>query len=380
MQKKDGAWRIVQPLDTGADESSIDAITGDLADAQVSQTEPATPDRLKVYGLAPAQLSIEFQTAKGAKHSLDLGNKDFTGSSVYARVDGAAKVDVLPASLLTDAGKSLDDLRDKTVLHLTASDVQSFDLRNRSGEIVASRTKTGWNLTKPAAEAGDEQSINDLLNAVSSAKMVDIASEQPKDLPKYGLAHPAITFSAVEKAGKTSTLLVGAKTGENYYARDASQPMVFSVQGALESKLEAKYASLRDKKVGEITQDDVKGIELHDTSGTIILNRSGDKWTFEEPAGEKGKQAETWKVFSGIMDARATDILDHPSADIEASLAKPKIELILTRNDGTKWTLKLAAAAKEDFVYASASDRKPVYKLPSETMQSLDLKPADMVF
>src|SRR6185437_3606873 len=322
---------------------------------------------------------IHFQTSNSAKHTLDFGNKDFTGSSVYARIDGSASVAVLPASLLESADKSVSDLRDKAVLHLASADVQSFDLRTASGEIAASRAKSGWKLSKPSAEPADEQTINDLLTAVSGAKMIDVASEQPKDLARYGLGHPAISFSAKDKAGKTSILLLGTKHGGDFYARDASRPIIFTVDAALEEKLAAKYPALRDKKITELQQGDVKEIALHDPNGEIAIGHSGDKWTFETPADQKGKQAETWKVFSAIMDARATAIIDHPSKEIDAKLAKPAVELTLTQNDGTKWTLQLSPALGSD-TYARVSDRKPVYKLPRDVIQSLSLKPADLAF
>ncbi len=91
-----------------------------LASARVSQTEPGTPDRLKVFGLDTPALALDFQMQNGAKHSLRLGKKDFTGVSVYAIVDNAKDVALLPESLLISADKPLQDLRDHSVLHFVS--------------------------------------------------------------------------------------------------------------------------------------------------------------------------------------------------------------------------------------------------------------------
>jgi hypothetical protein len=77
-----GAWSIVQPFDTGADQSVVRGIADGLAAARISQTEPGAPDRLKAYGLAPPHVSLEFQLKSGAKHTVLLGDKDFAGVSV----------------------------------------------------------------------------------------------------------------------------------------------------------------------------------------------------------------------------------------------------------------------------------------------------------
>src|SRR5271156_2397634 len=51
FEKRDGAWQITQPLQTGADTPAIEGIVQGLATARIEQTEPGAPDRLKVYGL-----------------------------------------------------------------------------------------------------------------------------------------------------------------------------------------------------------------------------------------------------------------------------------------------------------------------------------------
>src|SRR6202041_2911167 len=112
FEKQDGAWQITQPLQTSADDASLQGIVQQLASARVAQTEPGTPDRLKVFGLDPADVVLDFQMKSGAKHSLRLGKKDFTGVSVYAIADNAKDVVLLPESLLASADKPLQNLRD----------------------------------------------------------------------------------------------------------------------------------------------------------------------------------------------------------------------------------------------------------------------------
>src|SRR5580692_11878696 len=67
FEKQNGVWQITQPLQTGADDASVQGIVQQLASVRVAQTEPGTPDRLKVFGLDTPDLVLDFQVKNGAK-------------------------------------------------------------------------------------------------------------------------------------------------------------------------------------------------------------------------------------------------------------------------------------------------------------------------
>jgi hypothetical protein len=380
FERRDGTWQITQPLQTGADASAIDGIVQGLVAARIEQTEPGAPDRLKVYGLDPADVALDFQLKNGAKHSVKLGKKDFTGSSVYAVLDQGKDVALVPESLLVSADKPLQVLRDRSVLHIDTNDVRSFDLRNAAGEVVAAKGKSDWNLVKPAAGAADSDAINALLAAISTAKLVSIESETADNLAKFGLANPAITVTAGDSKGKTATLLIGKKEGDEYFARDASRPTIFRVNQDLVKKLAVGYPDLRDKKIARVDPTDLIRAEIHDANGTIVCSRKGEAdWVFDEPADQKGKSASLERLFSAIGEARADQIIDHPASDIVARLAKPAFDLTLTTKDGKKLNIAISKESG-DFVYARNSVTPTVYQLKKQILDTLNFKPSDLAF
>jgi hypothetical protein len=379
LEKRDGAWWIVEPLQTDANDQIVERIAGGIATAHVAQTEPGAPDRLKVYGLDPPALSIDFQLQNGSKHSLKLGDKDFTGVSVYAILDGAKDVALVPQSLLTSATTNVEGLRSHSVLHINAGDVASFELQNLSGELSLARDKSGWKFKKPADTAGDTRDVNALLSAVASASFTDIASETPDSLAKYGLTKPVITFKTVDGKGRTTALLVGEKDGGDYFARDASRPMILRIDDKLYKKLAQNYADLRNKKLANIDPADVNRVEFHNAHGAAIFVRKADKdeeWTIEAPADKKGKSASVWNLFSPLTTAHAEEVLDHPSPGIVASLAKPAVEVSLTEKSGKKLTVEISKESG-DFVYARTSEGPAVYKLKKQILTLLNFKPDD---
>jgi hypothetical protein len=392
FEKQNGVWQITQPLQTGADDASLQGIVQQLASVRVAQTEPGTPDRLKVFGLDTPDLVLDFQMKNGAKHTLRLGKKDFTGVSVYAIVDSAKDVALLPESLLVSADKPLQDLRDHSVLHFVASDAASFDLKNSSGELAAAKDHDAWKFTKPSSAAGDTDAINSFLASVASSRMTTIASETPDNLAKYGLANPAISFNVSNGKGQTATLLVGKKEGDEYFARDTSRPTVFRINKDLYKKLTQSFADLRDKKLARFDPATITHVEIHNASGTILCTRKNETdWTFDATAAkdqkekqndqQKGNQPEKLvnldKLFTPLQQATADEIFDQPTPALLAKLATPAFDADLADKNGK--VLKVEVSTESGgFVYARTNETAGIYKLKPQILTDLSFKPSDL--
>jgi Domain of unknown function (DUF4340) len=407
FEKQNGAWQITAPLRTGADEPSLQGIIQQLASARIAQTEPSTPDRLKAFGLDTPAVTLDFQMRNGTRHSLRLGKKDFTGVSVYAITDNTKEVVLLPESLLVSADKPLQDLRDHSVLHLVTADVNSFILKNASGELAAAKDQAGWKFSRPSSAPGDADAIRALLSAVANARMVTIASETPDNLGKYGLVSPAISFVASDAKGRTATLLVGKKEAEEYFARDAARPTIFRINQDLYKKLAENFSDLRDKKLAHFDPANITHAEIRNASGTILCTRKSEsEWTFDAPSeqndkqkpadqkpanqktgeqkpaakpqdGQQAKSLTLDKLFTPLEQATADEIFDHPTPEQLAKLAKPAFTAILADKSGKILKVEISKESG-GFVYARTSEAPTIYKLKAQTLTDLNFKAADL--
>jgi len=380
LNRSGEGWEMSQPLNTPADTSSVQGIADGLAEASSSQSEPGTPDRLKAYGLDPGSIAIDFTTKKGAKHKVLLGNKDFTGNDVYAVVDSQQKVTLLPNSLLTSADKTADDLRDKAILHVDTDQVASAELKNPSGDIVMKKTSSGWNMTKPDTAAADSDAVSSLLSAVSTGKFASVASETPDNLGKYGLSNPAVTLTVTNDIGKSSTLIVGSKKGDDHYARDTSRPTIFEVDADLYKKLTQTSGELLDKEPLHVDESDINEIQIQGSHGNIVADRKSagsEEWVMTEPSAQKGKSASAWKLFSVLSGLKADEVIEKPTAAVLRSLDHPAYQLTLIDTKGKKRTLKVSQASG-DFIYAQSSDGPAVFKLKKSSLSDLDITSADL--
>src|ERR1700746_3816208 len=380
LEKQNGTWQILQPLQTQADEHVISGIVETLSNSRIESNQPGTPDRLKAYGLDPPAVSIDFKLQNGSEHTLKLGNKDFTNTYVYGQIDGK-DVALLPSAMRTQTDLSGDFLRDHDVLHFAQNDVNAFSLKNPAGQVEAKKEKDGWTFSKPdAGQLADESDVASLLNAVSGAKMKGVAAESAENLGKDGLNPPPITFTATNESGKSAALLVGKKEGSDYYAKASSRPTIFKVNEALYKKLAENYGDLRDKKLLHLTQSDFTRAELHNENGTIVITpKSEQDWVAEAPLEIKGKSIATWKIFPPVANARAMAIVDHPSAEIQTKLAKSLVKMTLTTKDKKTITVSFTPVI-EDFVYAKTSDAPTVYKLNKSVLADLNSKISEFAF
>jgi len=382
LEKRDGSWEIAAPLLTGADQTVAERIVNGVAGARVSQTEPGTPDRLKVFGLDPPAVELDFQLQNGSKHSLKLGGKDFTGISVYAILDGGKDVALVPQTLLTSTAVNVEELRDHAVLHFTPGEAVSVQLKNSSGELSMKKEKSDWRFTKPTDLRADSGDVSSLMNSVSGGRIDAIVSETPDNPAKFGLASPPITFTVTDEKGKTATLLVGRKDGNGYFARDPSRPMIFKIEDKLYKRLETKYPELRDKKMMHFEEEDIKSVDFKNSNGEVTFSRAPDKaedWVIDSPQDVKGKSASAWKIFSTLTGARADEVMDHPQPDIAAKFGKPAIEVTLTDKSGKKMAVQVSKESG-NFVYARVSDGPTVYKIKKELFSGIGFKPAELAY
>ena len=380
FEKRSGDWQIVQPVATKADQSTAGGIVDQIASARVAQTLPGAEDRRKAYGLDPAQISIDFQLANGARHSILLGKQDFTNEYAYAIVDGGQSVSLLPQLLSTSASKPLDDMRDRAVLHLATEDIHSIDLKNSSGEVTLSKADDQWKIEKPEAVGAGHDAVDSLLEAVNNAKIVSVASETPDTLAKYGLASPAVTFSAANGKGQKATLIVGKKDGNAYFARDDSRPTIFRIDADLEGKLAQRFDDLRDKQIVHADTSELKRFELQTARGSFTLvPKPSDpaEWIFDSPADQKGKAAASWKVLDPLGTMQAEEVIDHPSPAQLAQLSNPAVHLILTGKDGKDLNVRVSNLIG-DTAYAQVDGNPALFKIKKSDFDQLNLTAGDL--
>ena len=377
LSKKGSDWELAQPIEALADQSTVSGIVDNLGSLNVQRSFAPT-DNLSKYGLADPAVKIVFQVKGGASHTVQLGDKDFSNSNVYALIDNSKNVNVVSTSLLDETIKPVAQLRDRSLIDLNGSQVIALTLKDPSGDITITKAQTGWEIINPRKTLADSGAVDGLMSSLSSGKFTDVVSETPADLAKYGLAHPALTMDVTAQGGKQFHLLLDKK-GDDYYGRDASRPMIFRVDSVTYNSFDKKFFDLRDKGILQFDPTAIATVTIQNANGTIQCSQGkDDQWSLVEPVLDKGKTVQSWKFLDPLQNTRATQIYDNPSAAILAHLKKPAIQITLTDKAKKTTTIQISAASGNS-VYVRTSAAPEVYEVSTQILKDLGFKTSDLL-
>jgi hypothetical protein len=382
LESQDGKWHLKEPVAAPINESAVESLVSDIANARIERSMPVSADQAKSFGLAEPAVTVEIKLKDGKQHTIRLGSKDFSNLSAYAYLDDAKEASLVPASLLTSADKSVNDLRDLTVLGgLSQYDVSNVAIRNSSGAFTLAKSGGNWVLKTPQEVPADETEVSSLLSELTTAKATEVASENASDLAPYGLDKPAVTITTQLSAGGEKQVSVGTtKTGEttSYYAKSSDRAPVFKIDSALFEKLNAKPASLRSKQIIKLDSENLTRIWIKNSNVTMTVEKNSEgKWIIKEPKEQKDKEAILSKFTDAFDSSKATEVIDKPSASVLSKLSKPAVEVRYTTKDGKSTGVKVSAADGED-VYARVDGSATVFKVSKQLIDTLTFKAADV--
>jgi hypothetical protein len=316
--KKTGAdWQITAPEALEADATAVSTITTALVALENQRTVDESPASVKDFGLDPARISVSFRPAgETAMQKLNVGNKTPTGSDLYARVEGQAKVFLISGYLEDSFNRTPFQLRDKSVLEFTKDNVDSLKVETADAPAVAFARKADvWRLTVPVDAKADFNAVDGMVSQISQAQMKEIvsATEPPAaDLRKYGLDKPQATVTIGQGSTRATLAVGGKKEGDegSLYARDLSRPAVFTVDSSLLDGLKKKPEDVRVKDVFEFRTFTAVGADFTYGGETYSFKKEKPAPPKDAPA-DAPPPAEVWKQLKpAAKDADQTKMTD----------------------------------------------------------------------
>jgi Domain of unknown function (DUF4340) len=380
LQKDKESWKLVQPLATKADKSSADSLASDIAQAKSERALDEPNPNFKNFGLDPAVVKIAVKLGSGQTHSLELGDKDFSSSSVFARIPGQNKILVLSSSLHNSATKKLLDFRDKNVVEFQRDQLKAMNILSKGKEYALEKVTDDWNVKKPFESRADNTEVNSIVSDLEFAKVEEFV-DSPAELKTYGLASPAVRvdlFLGDNRARKT--LLVGNKIDTNYYAKDESRDAVFKIKEDLFKKLDFESTKIRDKKVLRFERANVKQIDIKVSETEMSFFRgTDDKWKMSKPAGHQGKFVSEYKIFWPLEDLEGKELIDNANlTDAKYGFASPSAQVKVVEKSGKTTEVTLGKLDKEQ-IFVKTNSGTTVYKVEKKILEDLKLKPEDII-
>lgn len=390
-------WRLTKPIETDADDATVNNLLTAVAEAQISRTLDGVGDKLASYGLDPPETMLKLGLKSGTPLPvLKVGKGTQVGFSAYARKDDDNAVLIVGGGLPTGLKKDLKDLRDKTVITFDEAQVQRLVLKRPNETITVERQGDAdqWRITTPGTYPADPAEMRSLLASIRGIRADEFASDDPSPaLATYGLDQPRLEVSVfVGKDLARQTLLVGAtKTDQQkktIYAKREERPTVYAIPEYSVKNLDKDLATLRDKTV--LAFDKAKAGKLvvtrKDGAGFTLVKRDG-AWHLDTP----GEGAERAPAITRFIDDAATlkgsEIVEEHATDLgKYGLATPDLLIVVSDESGAKLGTLLGtrgvAPADPNAVdaksFASTEGSGIVFAMKPFVYDRVDKKAADM--
>jgi hypothetical protein len=244
-------WKVTAPEALPADQVEAGGILFKLRDLKATGFLTEDASGIAKY-LAKPEVRVTVSLKDGAPPVTVLlapaPEKRGGEATAYAAVAGGGPVVLVDAKTMDALEKSLNDLRDRTLMStLEPRDVTRVAVKIGDKHVVVERKgETDWRMLEPTKGAVPGGKVEDLLYALRSLRWRDLVSPAGADAAKYGLQTPTAEVTVSRKDGGTTTLWLGAKDGDRRYVKTQAGPPIYSV--------DARQVEVIDK-----FPDDMKG-------------------------------------------------------------------------------------------------------------------------
>jgi hypothetical protein len=202
------------------------------------------PEHLDRYGLQKPAITFTAAQGKGSPATLLVGKK--TGTAYYARDASRPTVFTIGNDVYSKLVQKYDELRDKKVVDVAASDMQQIQLSDSAGSLAVTRKKddaANWTFQAPDQQKGKPASgwkIVDALTGLTADQIIDHPS--PTDIKS--LANPETTVVVTNAKGEKTTIRFSKATGEFVYAQASDSPSIYKLKKGAIAGLNLKPADL----------------------------------------------------------------------------------------------------------------------------------------
>lgn len=369
--KDSNEWKIVSPVETDGDDSSIDAIANMFSWTNIERIISSDPAEYKIYGLSPERGHMVVVHSEGAD-TIYVGDKSPTGSFVFARKSGLADVFLTSTTLQSNIEKTLFELRNKKAIDFEKVNVRSFHLKNAKGSFELAKSGADWKLGDKQNLDGDNTEIDKILNRLNSEQAKEFVDEEPSGLQKYGLHQPTIQIDLYLGGNNAKkTLLIGKHSGSGFYAKDDSKKQVFLVDTSFVNILNPDLYTLRKKDLAEFNSTDVTRLELEFSNQLIVCSKdTSGTWMIIQPEPRKAK---SWEISSITRKASQLEVVkfvdDKPSSLAAYGLDTPSVTAKFYKDDSLLLDVMLGKRVGDDY-YAKLADKSSVYLVEREVYEA----------
>ena len=379
--KKDSTmWKVTSPVQSEADESTIESILDAFSWLKKGRFVSDIPDDFRKFGLNPYQYALVIERP-GISDTLLVGDANLDNTSVFYRKSGANSVYLVPTTLKNNVTKTLYDLRDKSILKFERREIVKILIKNKGKTFSCFKDKNQqWWLNHPVEALCDEDKIDNMLNQLHDSIVKKYESEQATSLSKYGLNNPWLTVSLIDSSKQQKKLVIGKKEQQKYFGRNESRSQIFRIDSSLVAELDVALFDLRDKKIVSFEPDSVTEIILQYPEFTFRSIRDSTKqWLIVQPDSGLAKSWKISSLFYDVQDIEVAQFIDKPyKSDVFYGFDRPEIKLTLKKLDSILSQL-LIGKEVTDRIFLKNNLTNKIYFVKKQVKNNLSIRTEEFI-
>lgn len=311
LEKGEGGWRIAAPVAFPADAANAESVASTLASLR-SEAVVDDPGPLAEYGLE-GEPAVRFE-AKGEEHVLRVGARSPVGANTYVATAADRPVYVVASFRTASLERSLDDLREKRLVHFDRDAVVEARVRWKDGSVRLLRDEQDpevWRLVEPLEAAADGRTVSKLLSDLEFLRATGFDDAPSAEVAKR-LDAPELAVELRTKAdGKDGSVRVvlGAAEGDALPARGQVEGAVYELPAGRLADFPRRVDAYRDKSLARFVPSEARRFELAfhaegaGESFVVTGKREGEGWTTAPEMLDPEKVEALLRELSGL-DAR----------------------------------------------------------------------------
>jgi hypothetical protein len=388
LKKEGSTFKITEPVAYAADADAAKQAFEAVEKLEFGTIVSDQKSKHAEYEVA-ADKSPRVVAKKGDKVLADFRVGKTANNQTMVRVEGKDEVWQALGSIKFQLDKDAAGWRDKSITTFDQNDVERLDVVSETGgKLSLARppkadggAASEWKVVSSTVkvEPFDQSVPMDMVSALYAFKANDFADGASN--ADSGLDAPALTVTVGLKGGKTQSVLIGKKKGEeDFYVKRGDAPQVFLVKKYNLDRINKRPIDFRDKTICNLADGDVTQVAVTRDKDSFTLvkdpKKSGDDaWKLAKPAGVTLDTSKVSAIASSFKDWKGTGFAEDPKT---TGLAKPSATIVASGKGGS-CSLKVGAESSDkQNVYLAATGMPAPLVVPKWSVDRILVKLDDL--
>lgn len=264
--------------------------------------------------------------------------------------------------------------------------INTIAIQNPDGAIELRKgSNNEWTIEKPVKDRADSMVISQLFTTLESLRHdAKIDPENKEQLKEFGVAESNTKVRVSGDGEKGFELLIGkdAAVEGKIYVRAEGDDTVYVIGNDLKNQLTKKADDFRDRKLADLTTQQVKRVVVSTKDGEIELEKKNNHWSITKPLKARGDDQKINDLIASATAARIDQFVSDSSNLANYGLAEPRGTVSFFTEDAEKpVVLQIGTNGKDndkEKTYAKLSTRDSVVLVPKDIEKVLENRPNDL--